>query len=72
MFLDFLQTFCIQRSAADADPFSMGDFDDDLAEAPDLSINHYPTPYCNIVESLPTACFHVSLIFICYFFVETT
>jgi hypothetical protein len=31
-----------------------------LSEAPDLSINHYPSPYCGIVESLPTTCFHVS------------
>jgi hypothetical protein len=38
----------------------MEDFDEDLSEAPDLSINHYPSPYCGIVESLPTTCFHVS------------
>ena len=52
--------FVAQRSASEADPFSMEDFEEDLSEVPDLSVNHYPSPYCGIVQSLPTACFHVS------------
>jgi hypothetical protein len=47
------------------DDDAFGGFDEELSEIPDLSVNYYPNPYCGIVESLPTACFHVSSVFHC-------
>ena len=39
---------------------SFGDeFEKEFEKPADYSIKHYPSPYCEMVESLPTACFEV-------------
>ena len=38
------------------------EFKEEFSKPADYSIGNYPDPYCNITESLPTACFEVALI----------
>jgi len=45
------------------DPFGdFASFEDDLSVPVDYSIDQYPEPYCDIVEALPTACFHETIL----------
>ena len=43
----------------DFDEFA-NEFKEEFAAPADYSINNYPHPYCEMVESLPTACFEVN------------
>ena len=38
------------------------EFKEEFSKPADYSIGNYPDPYCNITESLPTACFEVEFI----------